>query len=132
VILRDIDDLRGVAETAMGTRVGEVSAVEAIIVEELDRFATWESAGASAPIAAALKAKGERITAAEIERIGVELESMTPRQRAAVERLAHRVAAKVLHGPLSKAKELAGSAQGHLYLVAVRELFELDDQGDGE
>ncbi|MDQ4027813.1 MAG: glutamyl-tRNA reductase, partial [Actinomycetota bacterium] len=36
VILRDIDDLRGVAETAMGTRVGEVSAVEAIIAEELN------------------------------------------------------------------------------------------------
>ena len=132
VILRDIDDLRGVAETAMGTRVGEVSAVEAIIAEELNRFMSWERAGASAPIAAALRAKGERITAAEIDRIGAELESMTPRQRAAVEQLAHRVAAKVLHGPLSKAKELAGSAQGHLYLVAVRELFELDDQGDGE
>jgi glutamyl-tRNA reductase len=132
VILRDIDDLRGVAEAAMGTRVGEVSAVEAIIVEELNRFMSWERAGASAPIAAALRAKGERITAAEIDRIAAELESMTPRQRAAVEQLAHRVAAKVLHGPLSKAKELAGSAQGHLYLVAVRELFELDDQGDGE
>jgi glutamyl-tRNA reductase len=132
VILRDIDDLRGVAETARGTRVGEVSAVEAIIAEELNRFMSWERAGASAPIAAALRAKGERITAAEIDRIGAELESMTPRQRAAVEQLAHRVAAKVLHGPLSKAKELAGSAQGHLYLVAVRELFELDDQGDGE
>lgn len=132
VILRDIDDLRGVAETALGTRVGEVSAVEAIIAEELERFVSWERAGESAPIAAALKAKGERITAAEIDRIGAELESMTPRQRAAVEQLAHRVAAKVLHGPLSKAKELAGSAQGHLYLVAVRELFELDDQSDGE
>ena len=132
VILRDIDDLRGVAETAMGTRVGEVFAVEAIIGEELNRFVRWERAGATAPVAAALKSKGERITAAEIERIGAELESMTPRQRAAVEQLAHRVAAKVLHGPLSKAKEFAGSAQGHLYLVAVRELFELDEQGDDE
>jgi glutamyl-tRNA reductase len=132
VILRDIDDLRGVVETAMGTRVGEISAVEAIISEELDRFSSWQRAGASAPIAAALKAKAERITAGEIEHIRAELASMTPRQRAAVEQLAHRVAAKVLHGPLSKAKDLAGSAQGDLYLVAVRELFELDDQGDGE
>jgi glutamyl-tRNA reductase len=132
VILRDIDDLRGVVETGIGSRAREISAVEEIIAEELDRFVSWDYAGASAPIAAALKAKADRITATEMARIRAELESMTPRQRAAVEQLAHRIAGKVLHGPLSKAKELAGSAQGHLYLVALRELFELDDQGDGE
>lgn len=128
VVLRDIDDLRGVVETSLGSRVAELSAVEAIVAEELDRFVTWQRAGESAPIAAALTTKAARITAAEMERIRAELESMSAEQRAAVEQLAHRLAAKLLHAPLSRSRQLAASSQGALYMAALRELFELDDE----
>jgi glutamyl-tRNA reductase len=130
VVLRDIDDLKGVVETAVGARVGEISSVEAIVADEVQRFVGWYHAGASAPVAAAIKAKADGITAKEIERIRTELQSMSPKQRAAVEQLAHRVVAKLLHAPLSKVKELAASPQGHVYLAALRDLFELDHLDD--
>jgi hypothetical protein len=43
--------------------------------------------------------------------------------------MSRRIVAKLLHRPLDNAKELAGSKQGHLYLQALRALFELEDDG---
>ncbi|MDQ4124671.1 MAG: glutamyl-tRNA reductase, partial [Actinomycetota bacterium] len=42
VVLRDIDDLRGVVEGNLGARLGEVGRVEDLIAEELDRFSQWQ------------------------------------------------------------------------------------------
>ena len=35
---------------------------------------------------------------------------------------------KLLHVPITRAKEVSSSKQGYLYLNALRELFELDDE----
>jgi glutamyl-tRNA reductase len=55
---------------------------------------------------------------------------MTPEQRDAVDHLTRRLVAKLLHDPITKARELSTSAEGHTYLTALRELLELDDEPD--
>ena len=55
------------------------------------------------------------------------LGDLTPEQEQALDQLTRKIVAKLLHPPLNKAKELASSKQGHIYLAALRELFELDD-----
>ncbi len=68
-----------------------------------------------------------------MERIKTHLGAMTPEQQAAVDQLSRRLAAKILHTPLARVKDLANSKQGHLYLAVLRELFELDSEpGDPE
>ncbi|HEX2196334.1 MAG TPA: glutamyl-tRNA reductase [Actinomycetota bacterium] len=128
VVLRDIDDLRGVVEGNLGARLGEVGRVEALIAEELDRFSQWQRSTEIAPTAAALVEKADALRAAEMERIAPHLETMTPAQREAVDHLSRRMVAKLLHAPLKTARDLAGSKQGQLYLTALRELFELSDE----
>lgn len=130
VILRDIDDLRGVVETNVGARLDEVGRVEEIVAGELDSLMEWERATEIAPTIAALVARAERIRSDELDRIRGRLEGLDAAERDAVERLTHRIVAKLLHPPLDKAKDLASSKQGHLYLTALRELFELDDEPD--
>jgi glutamyl-tRNA reductase len=128
IVLRDIDDLRGVVENSMGGRLDEVARVEDIIASELQSLIDWERATEIAPTVAALVARADEIRTAETERVRSQLGALTDEQRRAVEQLTRRIVAKLLHPPLEKARELASSKQGHLYLTALRELFELDDE----
>ena len=128
VVLRDIEDLRGVVEATRGSRTEEVSKVETLISTELDRFLAWERASESEPTAAALVARAEAIRVEEVERLRARLGSLSPHERDAVELLSRRIVAKLLHAPLKNLKETAGSRQGHVHLDVLRSLFELDDE----
>jgi glutamyl-tRNA reductase len=130
VVLRDIYDLRGVVETSLGSRLGEVSNVERIIGDEVERFMRWERSTEYAPTIASLVEKADELRSKELGRIDSRLSEMTPEQRAAVDHLSRRLVAKILHAPIHNAKELSSSKQGHIYLSALRELFELDDDLD--
>jgi glutamyl-tRNA reductase len=132
VVLRDIDDLKVVVETNLGSRLGEVSRVEELIGHEVERFLDWERSTEFAPTAAALVAKVDLMREVELERIRAQLESMTPEQAAAVEHLTRRLTSKILHGPLARARDATSSKQGYLHLTALRELFELDDDDTSE
>lgn len=127
VVLRDIYDLRGVVESSLGSRLAEVSHVEHIIGDEVERFMRWERSTEYAPTIAALVERADRVRSTEMDRIDQRLSQMTPEQRAAVDHLSRRLVAKILHAPIHNAKELSSSKQGHVYLSALRELFELDD-----
>jgi glutamyl-tRNA reductase len=87
----------------------------------------WERSTEYAPTIASLVEKADQVREKEMERIAGRLNEMTPEQRAAIDHLARRMVAKILHAPIRNAKELSNSKQGHIYLSALRELFELDD-----
>ena len=127
VVVRDIDDLRGVVEAGVGSRLTEVSKVEAILAEELGHFLEWERASEIGPTVAALVQRAETIRVEEVARLRAQFGALTEEQQQALDQVTRKIVAKLLHTPLSKAKELASSKQGHAYLAALRELFELDD-----
>jgi glutamyl-tRNA reductase len=129
VVLRDIDDLRGVVESGLGSRIAEVSKVESIVSKEVARWLEWEHAVEIAPAISTLVARAEQMRRIELARASGRLAELTPEQREAVDQMSRRIVAKLLHRPLDNAKELAGSKQGHLYLQALRALFELEDDG---
>ena len=128
VVLRDIDDLKGVVETNMGSRMGEISKIEEIINGAVDRFIEWERSTEFAPTAAALVAKADLIRRVEMERIAGVLGELTDEQRAAIDHLSRRMVSKILHTPLDRVKKMSSSKQGYVHLAALRELFELDDE----
>ncbi|MBA2272406.1 MAG: glutamyl-tRNA reductase [Actinobacteria bacterium] len=128
VVLQTISDLKDVAEAGRETRLDQIPEVDAIIDQELRRFVEWERSAHVAPTASALVTAGEAIRAAEIERLAKGPARLTPDQVAAVDLATQRITAKLLHTPLKRARELAGSKQGYIYLSAIRELFELDDE----
>jgi glutamyl-tRNA reductase len=107
--------------------MAEISSVESIITSEVEHFAEWERSTDFAPTAAALVARADLIRQVELERMRKTIDGMTDEQRSAVDHLSRRIVSKILHTPLSKAKELTNTKQAYLYLTALRELFELDD-----
>ncbi|MGH2755927.1 MAG: glutamyl-tRNA reductase [Actinomycetota bacterium] len=132
VVLRDIDDLKGVVDSNLGSRMGEISKVEEIITGAVARFVEWERSTEFAPTAAALVAKADLIRQVEMERIERVLDGLTDDQRSAIDHLSRRIVSKILHSPLHRVKEMSSSKQGYVHLASLRELFELDDESRPE
>ena len=130
VVLRDIDDLRGVVESSIGSRIGEVVGVEDIITAELERFSRWERAGEIGPTITALIERAEQVRKEAVER-AVGGKRLSDAERQVIERATKKVVGAMLHEPLERARELGGSKEGRRHLDALRELFELDvEDGD--
>jgi glutamyl-tRNA reductase len=130
VVVRDIDDLRNVVEEGRDNRQNEVVKVESIIATEVERFLEWQRSTEFAPTAAALVSAADRIREKELARALGQLDSLTEEQKSQVDHLTRRIIAKVLHTPLKKVREVAGSTDGYLYLATLREMFELDEDPD--
>lgn len=128
VVLNDIDDLKSVVDRNLGSRVGEISKVESLIASELQQFSDWLRSTQVAPTVAALVDQADAIRRAELARSTSKLKELSPEAAAELDHLTRRLVAKLLHGPISRTKELSASKQGHVYLSLLRELFELDDE----
>ena len=125
VTLLDMDDLRDFAEAGIRERQREVTAVQAIVDVELDRYVDESTARSVAPLVAALRVRGESVRSAELERLAGRLGDLDDRQREVVEALAAGIVGKLLHEPTVRMKDAAGSARGERLAEAMRDLFDL-------
>ena len=125
VTLLDMDDLRAFAEAGMAERRREIGAVEAMCVEELDRWLAASSAREVAPLIGRLHESAEDVRAAEIERLRGRLGELDERQLEALDALTKGIVAKLLHQPTVRLKDAAGTPRGDRLAEALRDLFEL-------
>jgi glutamyl-tRNA reductase len=126
VTLLDMDDLISFAERTMDRRRREVARVRKIIAAELERFRAEHTAREVAPVVAALRARGEDVRLAELERFRAKLEDLDPKAAEALEALTRGIVAKLLHDPTVRVKEAAGSGRGQHYADALTALFNLE------
>jgi glutamyl-tRNA reductase len=125
VTLRDFDDLRSFAEASMATRRAEIDRVQAIIAEELRRYAFDVQGRSVAPVVSALHERAELIRSAEVARIDAVLARLAEDDRAAVESLTRRIVAKLVYEPTVQVKAAAGSPRGERLAEALQALFGL-------
>ncbi len=124
VELIDLATLAGDLERA-GERT-EVSAVRAIIAEELSSFLAARRSASVTPTVVALRSMATGVVEGELERLASRLPDLDPAARAEIEAAVRRVADKLLHQPTVRVKELAGEAGAISYAAALAELFALD------
>jgi glutamyl-tRNA reductase len=127
VELLDIDDLKSFTLRSLEQRAREVKKVREIIAEELDRYRSERSARTVAPLVTALRARGDNIRDAELDRHRAKLEALDPETRRLVDAITQGVVNKLLHEPTVRVKEAAGSARGELYADALVDLFDLPE-----
>ena len=125
VTLLDMDDLREFAEVGIRERQREVTAVQAIVDAELDRYVDESTARSVAPLVASLRSRGDLVRSGELERLAARLGDLDDRQREAVEALAAGIGGRLLHGPTVRMKDAAGTARGERLAEALRDLFDL-------
>lgn len=125
VTLLDMDDLRAFADAGLAGRRREIDRVQAIVDEEVERYAAVATARELAPLVVALRRRGEHLRAAELERFAPRLEGLDPKQLEAVETLTKALLAKLLHEPTVRLKKAAGSPGGERLAESLRALFDL-------
>jgi glutamyl-tRNA reductase len=126
VLLADIDDLRDTLAVRDAQATREIERAKDVVAEEVTRFSAWRRAVRLAPIIQALRARGARIQASELARVGPRLAGLSEREREAVQALAEGIVAKLLHDPIVKLKASSAPGRGDSLALAVAELFGLE------
>ena len=121
-----LDSLEDAGLAVAATQAEDVAAVRAIVADELAARVSARHAARVSPTVVALRAKAAEVVAAELDRLTGKLGSLDERVYAEVSRAMQRVVYKLLHAPTVRVKELAGSPGGDSYEVALRVLFDLD------
>jgi glutamyl-tRNA reductase len=122
VRLLDIDDLQAQADANREARLREVEAVEAIIDQEVARFATWLRQNGATPTIAALRRRADQAREAEVARTLARLPGLSAEERARIEAMSKAIVKRILHAPIKRLKEPASQP----LMEAARELFGLE------
>jgi glutamyl-tRNA reductase len=118
----DMDDLQAVVTRNLGVREAERARAEAVVEEEIQRFARWLAQLDVMPTITALREHGTEIVDQVLAENAGRWESASPRDLARIEAVARSVMQRLLHEPTIRLKE-----SGHGRQQVLRELFGLED-----
>ena len=124
VVLRDIDDLRSVAERNRRVRQAEARQAEGIIEQEIQSFAAWLGSLEVLPTIAALRTHANTIAAQVVGENAGKWESASLRDRERVDALARAIVNRLLHEPTAAMKQMRDD-RVHARMALVRDLFGL-------
>ena len=128
VFLYNIDDLQATVRENLARRASEMARAEAIVREEVDRFAAWLRSRGAIPTVVALRQRFETIRRAELERLEFKLSSLPPEARARVDEITHLIVEKLLLTPTEQLKALGDADVSVSYAEALTRLFGLSEQ----
>ena len=127
VSVYDMDDLQAVVARNLGVREAERAKAEAVIEEEIQRFARWLAQLEVMPTITSLREHGADIVDQVLAENAGRWESASPRDLARIEAVARAVMQRLLHEPTIRLKE-----SGHGRQQVLRELFGLEDLPEPE
>jgi len=126
VTLYDIDDLQATVARGFDEREAEKAGAEAVVEEEIRRFARWMDQLDCTPDIAALRRRGETIVEAVLAENAGRWESASARDRARIDAVARAVMQRLLHEPTIRLKSMEADGS-HGRLALLRELFGLEE-----
>ena len=127
VFLVDIDDLQKVAAANLGDRKAEAQKAEGLVDEELRKLLEREKSKTVGPTVAALRGRVHGLIQAETDKTLKALGDVPEAHAAAIQKLGHAIANKLLHGPQVALKKNAAQGGDDLDLIeATQVLFDLE------
>jgi glutamyl-tRNA reductase len=127
VFLYNIDDLQATVRENLARRASEVARAEAIVAEEVDKFAAWLRSRGAIPTVVALRQRFEAIRRAELERLDFKLATLPPEARTRVDEITHLIIEKLLLTPTEQLKAVGDAETVGAYTEALTRLFGLTD-----
>jgi glutamyl-tRNA reductase len=128
VYLYNIDDLQKVANENIKDREKEAQKAEAIVENEVVKYANWYQSLEVTPTIAALKKKCDGIRKRELEKMLSLHPHLPEKERHSLEALTSAIVNKILHDPLTRIKQNDEEGMTVVYIDALRTLFHLPDQ----
>lgn len=106
--------------------------MRAIVASESEQSWRWWQSLDCAPLIAALHGHAERIRQGALRDHLGRLPNLSDHEKRVVETLTASIVGRLLHEPTLRLKELAGDGDGPYYAAALRELFALEEDDDGD
>ena len=128
VALYDVDDLQAVVRRNRRIRRAESRSAEAVVEDEIQRFAAWLGSLEVRPTIAALQARGEEVVRQVLAENAGRWETLSERDRERIEVMARAIARRLLHEPTLRMKRMDHD-RVHLRMQVLRELFALGEPG---
>jgi glutamyl-tRNA reductase len=125
VFLYHLDDLQAIVRENLARRTSELERAEAIVDEEVSKFAAWMLSREIVPTIVALRQRFEGIRQAELRRLEGKLAGMPPEARARVEEITRLIVEKLLLTPTEHLKTVHDEALAVAYADALNRLFSL-------
>ncbi|MEE9416508.1 MAG: glutamyl-tRNA reductase [Acidimicrobiales bacterium] len=125
--LLDMDDLQEFANVGRRERQNELSSVQGIIDDELQKYVGRTTVREVEPLIAALWSQADKARRGEFDRFRTRLDRLDAEQLELVEAITKGLLGKILRSPTVRLKEAAGTAKGDRLAEALRELHDLDD-----
>ena len=125
VFLYNVDDLQSIVQENLSRRVAEIQHAEAIVSEELVKFAAWQRSRGAVPTVVALRQRFDAIRRAELQRLDGKLAGLSPDARARVDDITRLIVEKLLLDPTEQLKALPDEETQVAYTEAVNRLFRL-------
>ncbi len=132
VFLYNIDDLRAIVQENLARRGAELDRAEAIVSEEVARFAAWMQSREIVPTVVALRQRFEMIRRGELERLEPKLAGLPPEARARVDEVTRLIVEKLLLTPTEQLKAVSDEGMIVAYADALNRLFRLAQDKDKE
>ncbi len=127
VFVYNIDDLQQIVNENLARRQSELQHADAIIAEEVEKFAAWLRSRTAVPTVVALRQRFENIRQSELKRLEPKLSSLTPDARARVDEITRLIVEKLLLTPTEQLKA-SDEQMIEAYAQALGRLFSLEAQ----
>lgn len=125
VFLYNVDDLQGIVQENFSRRASEIARAEAIVEEEVARFAAWQRSRGVIPTVVALRQRYDAIRRAELQRLEGKLSGLPPEARAKIDEITRLIVEKLLLEPTEQLKALPDEETQAAYTEALNRLFRL-------
>ena len=132
VFLYNVDDLQSIVHENISKRASEIERAEAIVREELVRFANWQKSRGAIQTVVALRDRFDAVRRAELQRLDPKLASLPPETRALFDQLTRLIVEKLLLDPTEQLKALPDEETQAAFTEAINRLFRLRDEGSTE
>ncbi len=132
IYLYDIDDLNNVVEMNKSERDKEAVKAARIVDEETYKFSSWLENMEVTPTIIELRTLADQISKKELARTLGRLDSLSPKEKKSIEKMATSIASKMLHYPLLYLKSDHHCVDQQERIGVVRSLFNLDNPQKSE
>ena len=130
VFLYHMDDLQAIVSENLARRSSELASAEAIVHEEVARFAQWLQSREIVPTIVGLRQRFESIRQSELRRLEPKMAGLTPEARARIDEITRLIVEKLLLTPTEQLKAVNDDAVAAAHAEALHRLFALSPGAD--
>jgi glutamyl-tRNA reductase len=122
VVLRDIDDIRQLAEAHLDDRRAELGRARSIVLAETERFDAWRTCLAVEPLLTEIRRRAELVRAHEVARAARDA-ALGEDDLARLDAITRSLVKKLLHDPTERVRRASGTPGGRAQLRALEGLL---------